>query len=104
MSKAPTSETHWVRAPVLATIGVDTLQVVEALSATPSGVPRAATVHSALVGSRLKEFRAAAAAWNQVMKPAGLTPAIDTAYTLVQPLPVGAQPAASSSGGNPELI
>src|SRR5262245_55170966 len=71
MSNAPTSETH---PAVPVTTGPELTR-----HGGPSGVPRAAACHSALVGNRFPAFRAAAAAWNQLMLLAGSTPSMETA-------------------------
>src|SRR5262245_52543777 len=73
MSKAPRSETHLLRAPVSATVPLPpsgtsaVLQSVVPSSGPGSGVPFAATCHSALVGSRLPALAHASCAWNHVM-------------------------------------
>jgi len=80
MSKAPTSETHADRDPVSAAAKVlSVLQLVVPLSVPGSGVPRAASCHSWLVGRRFPEFLAAAPAWNLVRKAEGVTPGIEAA-------------------------
>src|SRR6186713_1939594 len=63
MSKAPTSETHLLRAPVSVVEAVSRLHWLAGSSCGHgSGVPSAAACHSALLGRRLAEFRQAAAA------------------------------------------
>src|SRR5579862_4335331 len=79
MSKAPTSDTHRLREPVLATLKLPTLQSLVPLSVPGSGVPYAERCHSALVKSRLPALRQAASAWNQSMYADGVAPGIETA-------------------------
>jgi len=92
ISHAPQSDSQSLRDPVSAAENMALvslmLQSVVPLLVPGSGVPKAASCHSALVGSRLREFPQAASAWNQVIWRAGSTPAMLTAYTLsLQPLP-----------------
>src|SRR5262249_26590975 len=82
MSKAPRAETQLLRAPVGDRPGPspEMLQSVIPLSAPGSGVPFAATCHSALVGSRLPALAHASCAWNHVMNAEGSTDGRLTAY------------------------
>src|SRR5262245_34184184 len=74
ISKAPRAETQPLRAPV-GVVNVGTtptlLQSVVPLSGPGSGVPFAATCHSALVGSRLPALAQASSAWNHVTNAEG---------------------------------
>ena len=74
MSWAPRVETHAPRAPVgVLTPSLAVLHVATPSSGPESGVPFAATCHSALVGSRLPALAHASAAWNHVTNADGLT-------------------------------
>src|SRR5262245_19772603 len=87
MSKAPRAETQLLRAPVGDRPGPspEVLQSVVPLSGPESGVPFAATCHSALVGSRLPALAHASSAWNHVMNAEGSTDGRLTAkMSLVQ--------------------
>src|SRR5215470_15215009 len=73
MSKAPLADTQSPRVPVSDKSSPAVLQSVVPSSGPGSGVPFAATCHSAFVGSRLPALAHASCAWNQVMYAEGRT-------------------------------
>src|SRR5262245_54577986 len=73
MSKAPRADTQLLREPEGATVPVALLQSVVPLSCPGSGLPFAPVCHSVFVGRRFAELAQASWAWNQVMRPEGIS-------------------------------
>src|SRR5262245_54815721 len=73
MSKAPLADTQSRRVPVSDRSSPAVLQSLVPSSGPGSGVPFAATCHSALFGSRLPALAHASCAWNHVMYAEGRT-------------------------------